>query len=501
MPQSGQVIAGKYVLERVIGEGAFATVWLATHTPTTRKVAIKILAHAPAKKPSVVARFLKEAKFLSQPLHPTVIKIEDLGQTSEGLPFQVMEYLDGFSLEGVLRIKKVLPWAMAVEIATFVLQGLAAAHDNDIIHRDIKPANIFLVRSKGAGPPVRLLDLGLARDLGEDKRLTMTGQVVGTANYIPPEVLLDEVDEKSKGGTKAGDIFAVGMVLYVSIAGRYPFEITEYATTPMAEVMARAQFYKSRIPLPGPGGYDPLLPETVNAVIKRALSLDPADRYQNAADMLLALEQSSEGALSGSLSLSLIAEKEISHLHDIPLLLDDSDLVFCMEDDTVVTPKEEVQAFREELAEEERKSSHSLKPPKPTSWFKKSKTGLVLIGSVVGIAIGAIFLTSLILCNLLATKQSMIATEPPADTPVGAEHSGGVFENQSQSKKASERGEPVPAQHSSVAEEHVTDDRKEHNRRRASKTVRSRQRSERRESRKQSSKSRSSKVITDPWQE
>jgi eukaryotic-like serine/threonine-protein kinase len=297
MLQPGQIVGGKYRLDRVIGQGAFATVWAATSAPSGRPVAVKVLADAPARRPSTVARFLKEARICATSIHPAIVSVEDLGQTDEGVPYLVMELLEGHTLDQVLRVKGSLPWTMAVEILTQLLEGLAAAHGLGIIHRDIKPANIFLVDPTCPGPPVRLLDLGLARDLADDQRLTRTGQVVGTANYLPPETLLDQ---QPKGGTKSGDVFASGMVLFVSLTGRFPFLTNTGAATPAAEVFARAMFYKSGAALPGPTDVDPSIPRPVDLVVRRALALAPSQRYADAGAMLAALRAATQELLRPS---------------------------------------------------------------------------------------------------------------------------------------------------------------------------------------------------------
>jgi serine/threonine protein kinase len=288
MPRVGEIVAGKYRLDGLIGQGAFASVWAATNVNLDRPVALKILTEAQARKKTTVARFLKEAKLCATPIHPVIVTVQDIGQTEEGLPFLVMELLQGHTLDRILRKKGPLPWSMVLEVARAVLEGLAAAHERDIIHRDIKPSNLFLLRSAELGPQVRLLDLGLARDLTDDNRLTHTGQVVGTANYLPPETLLDE---QPKGGTKRGDVFALGMVMFVSLTGRFPFIAERIGAHPAAEVYARAEFYKSRRPLHGPRLYEPSVPGPLDELVQRALSIETSSRFRDAGEMLAALDE------------------------------------------------------------------------------------------------------------------------------------------------------------------------------------------------------------------
>ena len=132
-----------------------------------------------------------------------------------------------------------------------------------------------------------MLDLGLARDLSDGHRLTRQGQIVGSANYLAPEVLLST---SARGGSTAGDIFAVGMVFFVMLTGRFPFD-NERERDPMNQLLRRARYYKSQPQLPTPTMFDPLLPTSLDAVVSKALSPDPSTRYSDATDMLGALNQ------------------------------------------------------------------------------------------------------------------------------------------------------------------------------------------------------------------
>jgi serine/threonine-protein kinase len=454
MLQPGQVIGGLYRLERAIGHGAFATVWAATNTQSDESVAVKILADAPARRPTVVARFLKEAKICATPIHPTMITVKDLGQTDDGIPYLVMELLTGHTLDQVLRAKGSLPWTMSVEVMQHVLAGLAAAHHRDIIHRDIKPSNIFLVETICTGPPVRVLDLGLARDLADDKRLTRTGQVVGTANYLPPETLLDE---QPKGGTKAGDVFAVGMVLFVSVTGRFPFLTTGKAATPAGEVFARASFYKSRAALPGLREFDDTLPTQLDQVVRRAMNVDPKQRYADAPEMLADLETA-----MGEI-LPTATHEDFSHnlsktCVGLPSYLGDADLIQSGEAEviepmigidvggppamtspslaktSVAYPIQVVGASPgpPELAPQDFPvASSSPRPPAPSrsskpgrssrasapggsrpSWIRRSPVGLSLLGIAVGTLVGAVILGGIVAWHLAVRSQRVIATQP-----------------------------------------------------------------------------------------
>ncbi len=293
--KEGQLLAGKYRLEYLVGKGSFATVWAARNTFIDRTVALKILSDRSAKNPTIMERFLREAKLAARPIHPVIVAVEDLGQTAEGAPFLVLELLQGQTVAQAIKSNGAFSWLTALEIARLFLEGLGAAHELDIIHRDIKPANVFLVEpGSSAGPPVRLLDLGLARDLGEEARLTRTGQVMGTANYLAPEALLDK---QPKGGAPAGDVFSCGMVLFAMLTGRLPFDPSSRKSNPALEVAAKAEMYAAGKPLPGPAEFSSELPKPIDTVVRKALELDPANRYSNAKEMLADLVQASQNAV------------------------------------------------------------------------------------------------------------------------------------------------------------------------------------------------------------
>jgi serine/threonine protein kinase len=282
--KEGDLLAGKYHIEYLLGKGSFATVWAARNTMIDRMVALKILNDRSIQKPVIMERFFREAKLAARPIHPVLVSVEDMGQTPGGSPFLVMELLKGHTVAEAIKANGAFSWLTSIEIGRLFIEGLAAAHDQKIIHRDIKPANVFLVDpSSSQGPLVRLLDLGLARDMADSKRLTRTGQVMGTANYLPPEALLDR---QPKGGTKTGDVFACGMVLFAMLTSRLPFEPSDRPSSPAAEVAIKAELYASGEPLPSPAEFDPTIPEPIDAIVRHALAIDPADRYPTAREML-----------------------------------------------------------------------------------------------------------------------------------------------------------------------------------------------------------------------
>jgi len=262
----GQILAGKFKLERLIGKGSFSTVWEAQNQLIRRQVALKILHEVYATDPKVLARFLREAKIASQPLHPVILAVEDIAVTQEGVVFLVMDLLVGTTLDYELRERGVFPLNQTVEIICLVLEGLAAAHRAGVVHRDIKPANVFLTSDRSYAPPVRISDLGLAKEVDDEDLLTTLGSLVGTPDSISPEVLLPT---KQRHLIPTRDVFACGMLLFGMLAGRLPFEPPVRKVKALALLADRVKPYKSITALPGPADFDGGIPLELDAVVRR----------------------------------------------------------------------------------------------------------------------------------------------------------------------------------------------------------------------------------------
>lgn len=291
MAIEGEILAGKYRLERLLGSGGFATVWAARNLLIDRLVALKLLSEAQIRQPGMMDRFVREARIAAKELHPTVVRVEDMGQTREGVPFLVMELIEGPTLSNELKQKGSLPVQRSVEVARHVLAGLAAAHAAGIIHRDIKPGNIKLVApGTSHGPPVRILDLGIAKSTAEGDQITTTDQFIGTPIYLPPEVLLNPGRES---WSPAADVFEVGVILFLMLTGRLPVVINQ-ACQGYAQFLQLVDVYKGLLStgeeLSGPADLDPLVPGALDAVVRRSLALRRDERYPDAGAMLAALD-------------------------------------------------------------------------------------------------------------------------------------------------------------------------------------------------------------------
>jgi tetratricopeptide (TPR) repeat protein len=256
-PLVGKTVSHYKILSK-LGEGGMGAVYLAEDEQLARNVAIKFLPVDAPLDSTTLSRFRREAKSAARLKHPNIVTIHEFGE-HEGMPYLVMEHVDGRTLAEALEAGR-LPVTTAVDIAVQVCDGLVAAHEAGITHRDIKPANVVIDRSGRA----RILDFGLAK-LEDATALTEEGTTVGTMAYMSPEQLGGRtVDTRT-------DIFSLGVVLYEMLTGRRPFEAERAAAVSYKIV------HEAHDPLPA--GLEPF-----GGVISRALAKDPASRFQSAVE-------------------------------------------------------------------------------------------------------------------------------------------------------------------------------------------------------------------------
>jgi eukaryotic-like serine/threonine-protein kinase len=216
----GQVVAGRYRVESVLGEGGMGIVYRAVHVTLGKTVALKVLRQDMAHDEVVAQRFVQEAKALSRIQHPHVVEVHDFGRTEDGITYFVMEYLDGRSLRDAIREDALDAREIRI-IARAIAEGLSAAHSAGVIHRDLKPENIQLVRRDGNACFVKVLDFGVAKVAGVSK-LTKNGAIFGTPHYMSPEQAQGlAVDVRS-------DVYSYGIILYELVTGKLPFDADSF---------------------------------------------------------------------------------------------------------------------------------------------------------------------------------------------------------------------------------------------------------------------------------
>ncbi len=224
MDLTGQTLLGKYQIEGLLGQGGMGAVWRARHALTGRKLAIKTLDESYLDNEAVVQRFGREARAASAVQHPGIVEVLDLDQTEEGIPFLVMEFLEGETLASRIERRGRLDQDELVHLGTLLLEALDAAHAHGVIHRDLKPENIYVVPAGRRGEIVKILDFGISHKRDEaGAKLTMTGSVLGTPHYMSPEQAMGETEVDHRA-----DLYAAGVVLYECAVGDVPFDAPNY---------------------------------------------------------------------------------------------------------------------------------------------------------------------------------------------------------------------------------------------------------------------------------
>jgi eukaryotic-like serine/threonine-protein kinase len=276
-PQVGEVINGKYRLVRLIGEGGMGAVYEARHEYLGSAVALKFLDSELARRPGLVARFLQEARVSASIRSPHVVQVSDVDQSAAGLPYLVMELLEGESLQRVVSRSGKLPVETALDFAVQILNGLEAAHGASVVHRDLKPDNVFVVPTR-QGPLIKLLDFGIAKLRISDefqRGLTRPGVLMGTPEYMAPEQAFsaDTVDLRA-------DIYSLGVMLFEMLTGRRPMAADDPRIMAAAVLAGKA---------PSLNDVDPSLPAGLSAILQRALAGRINDRFPSAEEMRGAL--------------------------------------------------------------------------------------------------------------------------------------------------------------------------------------------------------------------
>ena len=287
--QPGLVIAGKYRLEEEIGRGSMGTVYRAVHLTLGQRVAIKLISGEHLQSPEARKRFGVEAKAAAKLRSRHVVQVYDDGETPEGNPYIVLEYLEGETLEQRLEREHDLPLADAVRVVTHVGRALARAHAQGIVHRDLKPANIFLVKSEDdeVGWIAKVLDFGIAKlDNQGEKGTTQAGTVLGTPLFMSPEQVrgASSVDHRA-------DLYSLGMCLFHMLSGEYAYYSPNYS-----DILVGI----CTLPLPLLRDSSPWLPDSVEHWFQRACAKEPLERFQSADEMTEALQAAAGGA--GALS-------------------------------------------------------------------------------------------------------------------------------------------------------------------------------------------------------
>ena len=265
----GELIAGRYELEELVGSGGMSSVYCAHDRLLERKVALKILHEQFNRDDSYVERFRREARSVAQLAHPNIVTVIDRGE-QDGRQFIVFEYVDGENLKDLVDREGPLDVGDAIELTLQIARGLAFAHEQGLVHRDVKPQNVLL----DADGRAKVTDFGIAHAVDVDG-MTITGTIMGTSNYIAPEQARGQpVDEQT-------DIYSLGCVLYELLAGEVPFEGDTFVAVAMKHV---------NDPAPSVREIRADVPPRLDWAIQRAMAKDHRERFDSMAEFAAELE-------------------------------------------------------------------------------------------------------------------------------------------------------------------------------------------------------------------
>lgn len=275
----GQVLAAKYRIERVLGEGGMGIVVAATHLQLDQLVALKFIRREAMANPEIVSRFEREARAAVRLKSEHVARILDVGWLESGAPFMVMEHLEGQDLSSLLRQHGPLEVSTACDFIVQACDAIAEAHGLEIVHRDLKPGNLFLASTSHGQRVIKVLDFGISKSQSRLSApdMTRTQAIMGSPGYMSPEQM-----RSTKNVDGRTDLWSLGVILYELVAGRAPFEADTFTALCLKVSMDPPP------PLPALG-LRAALPPGFEEVVARALQKDPALRYQSARELAHAL--------------------------------------------------------------------------------------------------------------------------------------------------------------------------------------------------------------------
>jgi serine/threonine protein kinase len=274
----GDVLAGKYRVERVLGAGGMGVVVAAHHIALDEKVALKFLLPGATRSEEAVSRFVREARAAVKIKSEHVARVTDVGELEDGSPYMVMEYLEGRDLAAWLEERGTLPIEQAVDFLLQTCEALADAHSLGIVHRDLKPANLFCIERSDGQLSIKVLDFGISKITtpgapGHD--MTRTTAIMGSPPYMSPEQM-----KQSKGVDARADIWSLGIILFQVVTGRLPFD---------ADAITELAIKVANEPAPPLRALRPDAPSGLAQVVATCLEKDREKRFQNVGELALAL--------------------------------------------------------------------------------------------------------------------------------------------------------------------------------------------------------------------
>lgn len=360
MIAKGQRINDRYEIEKLIGEGGMANVYLARDTILDRRVAVKVLRGDLAGDEKFVRRFQREALSASSLSHPNIVEIYDVGE-DEGNFYIVMEYIEGKTLKQLIKKRGVLSLSETMDIMLQLLDALASAHDSYIIHRDIKPQNI-MIKDSGL---VKITDFGIAVALNSTE-LTQTNSVMGSVHYLPPE------QASGKGSTIRSDIYSLGILMFEMLTGKVPFN---------GDSAVEIALKHMKDPLPSVREINPVVPQSVENIILKAAAKNPKNRYhdvrQMAEDIKTCLDEERQN------------EEKITFKYP----------------ETDFSDTRKIDSLKEEKMETKDEKPVARQIDEDEKINKSNKNKITLISSIIAVFVITLFLVIIVIPKLSSSKE------------------------------------------------------------------------------------------------
>jgi serine/threonine-protein kinase len=405
----GDVVDGKYRIERRLGEGGMGVVLAATHLKLDRQVALKFLGDAHRRDAAAVGRMLREARAAAKLESEHVAKVLDVADSDAGDPYIVMEMLSGADLAEVLRQRGTLSVHDACDYLLQACQALAEAHQHGIVHRDLKPANLFLCRRADGSDLVKVLDFGISKLAASDLGVaTATQSVFGSPLYMSPEQL-----RSSKRVDARADIWALGVILFELLTGATPFQAT---TVPELSILIATEPPRSVLEL------RPDLPNGIVAIIGRCLEKDAERRFSSVGAFAKALAVFGSDSAAHSLRRISGLERSMASTQDLP----------------------NIEAPAQTLS-----GAPTIASPTGGAWgttgpapVRQRRGGLLLLLAAAGV--GVLALGALLLRSPSGSERAP-AAEGTSIAPTSAPVQGAAFESARASAAPSAAAAPAPA--------------------------------------------------------
>jgi eukaryotic-like serine/threonine-protein kinase len=392
--QPGQILAGKFEVERVLGQGGMGIVVAARHTQLGQRVALKFLLPVACEVPGAVARFLREGKAAASITSEHVARVMDTGVLENAAPYLVMEYLEGSDLGAVVEQRGRIRADEAIEYVLQACEAIVEAHELGIVHRDLKPANLFLSRRADGSPLVKVLDFGISKVAGGGSRsqLTSASVLMGSPRYMSPEQMLSAKDVDVRT-----DVWALGVILYELVTGRPVWH---------ADTMQGLCALIATTPAPSLRDALPTAPVALEEAVARCLVKSREGRLASVADLALALEPIAPAAARTSIDRILRVARRAREARPSPVLR--------AEAASNGAPVGVAGAVSGQVFEE----LHAPLAPDATTGAKHDKTP-PRVGLILGVAVALLLVAGIALNAALAQRAPAAPVAADLGTPSG----------------------------------------------------------------------------------